>query len=134
VRERGLDGRVVLRGQISEAALQQAYAAADAFVLPAIVDRRGDTEGLGVVLLEAMNHKVPVVASRIGGILDIVEDGVSGLLVPPGGWAAEVGRGGWWCRGSPRSERPPARAAGPPCTMRWRRRDPIAVQPRRESP
>jgi glycosyltransferase involved in cell wall biosynthesis len=84
VRERGLDRRVVLRGQVSQDALQHAYAAADAFVLPAIVDRRGDTEGLGVVLLEAMNHRVPVVASRIGGIPDIVEDGVSGLLVPPG--------------------------------------------------
>src|SRR5205807_1231011 len=59
-------------------------AGADAFVLPAVVDRRGDTEGLGVVLLEAMNHRVPVIASAIGGITDIVEDGVSGLLVPPG--------------------------------------------------
>jgi glycosyltransferase involved in cell wall biosynthesis len=84
VRERGLDRCVVLRGQVSQEALQDAYAAADAFVLPAIVDRRGDTEGLGVVLLEAMNHRVPVVASRIGGITDIVADGVSGLLVPPG--------------------------------------------------
>src|SRR5206468_10067353 len=53
-------------------------------VLPAVIDRRGDTEGLGVVLLEAMHHRVPVVASRIGGITDIVADGVSGLLVPPG--------------------------------------------------
>lgn len=88
VHRQGLDGRVDVRGQISAAALQQAYAAADAFVLPASVDRRGDTEGLGVVLLEAMNHRVPVVASRIGGIPDIVEDGVSGLLVPPGDSAA----------------------------------------------
>src|SRR5437016_5809838 len=84
VRERGLDGRVAVRGQVSDAELQAAYAGADAFVLPAVVDRRGDTEGLGVVLLEAMNHRVPVIASAIGGITDIVEDGVSGLLVPPG--------------------------------------------------
>src|SRR2546421_1738928 len=84
VRERGLDGRVAGRGQVSDAELQAAYAGADAFVLPAVVDRRGDTEGLGVVLLEAMNHRVPVIASAIGGITDIVEDGVSGLLVPPG--------------------------------------------------
>jgi len=76
IREQGLDGRVVVRGRVSEAELQAAYAAAD--------DRRGDTEGLGVVLLEAMNHRVPVIASAIGGITDIVEDGVSGLLVPPG--------------------------------------------------
>jgi glycosyltransferase involved in cell wall biosynthesis len=84
IREQGLDGRVVVRGRVSEAELQVAYAAADAFVLPAVMDRRGDTEGLGVVLLEAMNHRVPVIASAIGGIMDIVEDGVSGLLVPPG--------------------------------------------------
>jgi len=53
-------------------------------VLPSVLDARGDTEGLGVVLLEAMNHGTPVIASRVGGIPDIVEDGVSGLLVPPG--------------------------------------------------
>jgi glycosyltransferase involved in cell wall biosynthesis len=53
-------------------------------VLPSVLDTRGDTEGLGVVLLEAMNHGTPVIASRVGGIPDIVEDGVSGLLVPPG--------------------------------------------------
>jgi glycosyltransferase involved in cell wall biosynthesis len=84
IREKRLDGRVAVRGKVSDAELQAAYAAADAFVLPAVVDRRGDTEGLGVVLLEAMNHRVPVIASAIGGITDIVEDGVSGLLVPPG--------------------------------------------------
>ena len=95
IREKRLDGRVAVRGRVSEAELQDAYAAADAFVLPAVVDRRGDTEGLGVVLLEAMNHRVPVIASAIGGITDIVEDGVSGLLVPPGdatALAAALGR------------------------------------------
>src|SRR2546429_2585024 len=95
IREKRLDGRVAVRGKVSDAELQAAYAAADAFVLPAVVDRRGDTEGLGVVLLEAMNHRVPVIASAIGGITDIVEDGVSGLLVPPGdatALAAALGR------------------------------------------
>ncbi len=91
IHEHGLDHHVELRGQVSADALQQAYAAADAFVLPAIVDRRGDTEGLGVVLLEAMNYGTPVIASRIGGIPDIVEEGVSGLLVPAGDAAALAG-------------------------------------------
>jgi glycosyltransferase involved in cell wall biosynthesis len=88
IQAKGLDGRIALRGRVPDAGLRAAYASADAVVLPAVVDRRGDTEGLGVVLLEAMNFGVPVVASDIGGITDIVEDGVSGLLVPPGDAAA----------------------------------------------
>ena len=81
--ERGVADRVVFRGKISDAALRRAYESADVFVLPSVQDARGDTEGLGVVLLEAMNYGVPVIASRIGGIVDIVADGESGVLVPP---------------------------------------------------
>jgi len=91
----GLDGRVEVRGRIPEEELERAYATADLFVLPAIVDSRGDTEGLGVVLLEAMSHRVPVVASRVGGIPDIVVDGEGGILVPPadaGALAAAIAR------------------------------------------
>lgn len=89
--ELGVADRVALRGQLPDADLHAAYASADAFVLPAIVDSRGDTEGLGVVLLEAMNFGVPVIGSAIGGILDIVVDGESGLLVPPGDPSALAG-------------------------------------------
>ena len=83
-RSRGLGDRVTFRGKISDADLQQAYRDTDVLVLPSVVDARGDTEGLGVVLLEAMGYGVPVIASRIGGIVDIVTDGESGLLVTPG--------------------------------------------------
>ncbi len=79
----GLDGRVDFRGRVDDRDLQEAFAAADVLVLPSIVDARGDTEGLGVVLLEAMSCGVPVVGSRAGGITDIIEDEESGLLVPP---------------------------------------------------
>jgi glycosyltransferase involved in cell wall biosynthesis len=51
-------------------------------VLPAIHDDRGDTEGLGVVLVEALMHQRPVVASSVGGIVDVIKDGETGLLVP----------------------------------------------------
>ena len=80
----GLGDRVVFRGRVSASELQRAYAMAGAFVLPAVTDSRGDTEGLGVVLLEAMSYRVPVIGSRIGGITDIIIDGKTGLLVPPG--------------------------------------------------
>jgi glycosyltransferase involved in cell wall biosynthesis len=80
----GVRDRVTFRGRLPPEELDRTYAAAQALVLPAVVDRRGDTEGLGVVLLEAMSYGLPVVASRIGGITDIVEDGKTGLLVTPG--------------------------------------------------
>ena len=83
-RQLGLGDRATFRGKVPARELQECYARAAVCVLPSVTDARGDTEGLGVVLLEAMNWGTPVIASRIGGIPDIVEDGVSGLLVPPG--------------------------------------------------
>lgn len=77
-----LDRKVTLWGKVDNARLHQMYLGCDVFVLPAIVDKWGDTEGLGVVLLEAMSFKKPVVASNIGGITDIVKNGETGLLVP----------------------------------------------------
>ncbi len=79
--ERGLADRVALLGRISDQALVEAYQRAAVFVLPATLDERADTEGLGVVLLEAMAQETPVVATRRGGIVDIVVDGETGLLV-----------------------------------------------------
>lgn len=79
--ELGLADRVEFRGRVSSEELMEAYRRAACFVLPATLDERADTEGLGVVLLEAMSYGVPVVATRRGGIVDIVEDGRTGLLV-----------------------------------------------------
>ena len=86
--EAGVASHVSFRGRVSDAELRAAYATADVFALPSVLDARQDTEGLGVVLLEAMNYSVPVVASDIGGITDIVQHERTGLLVPPGDAAA----------------------------------------------
>ena len=75
---------VHFRGRVDDEQLRRAYAAAAVFVLPSVLDARQDTEGLGVVLLEAMNYSVPVIASDIGGITDIVQHERTGILVPAG--------------------------------------------------
>jgi len=58
-------------------------AAADVLVLPSIVTPEGKMEGLPVALMEALAVETPVVASAISGIPELVEDGVTGVLVPP---------------------------------------------------
>jgi len=78
----GLKSKVIFAGFVSKHELIESYKKAAAFVLPAIVDSKGDTEGLGVVLIEAINYGVPVIASNVGGIPDIVKDKITGILVP----------------------------------------------------
>ena len=86
-----LGAGAVFHGFVAKEELQRRLSTCDAFVLPAVVDAKGDTEGLGVVLIEAMSYARPVIASAAGGIVDIVEDGRNGFLVPPGDAAALAG-------------------------------------------
>jgi len=55
----------------------QSLPAMDLFILPSI------SEGMGLVLLEAMQAHIPIVASQVGGIPEVIRDGKEGLLVPP---------------------------------------------------
>ncbi|MCG2635255.1 MAG: glycosyltransferase [Gammaproteobacteria bacterium] len=82
-RELHITEGVWFAGRVTNQNLPDYYGAADIFVAPSIVDESGDTEGQGVVLLEAMAAGAAIVASRVGGIGEVIEDGVTGTLVPP---------------------------------------------------
>jgi glycosyltransferase involved in cell wall biosynthesis len=78
----GLRESVQFLGFVSNQQLDELYSECDVYVNPSIVDSRGDTEGLGVTMLEAFAHGRPVVASAVGGITDVVKHQKTGLLVP----------------------------------------------------
>lgn len=75
VRDLELTGMVKMPGYYSS--IEDIYGVSDLLCVPSIM------EGLGLVVLEAMYFKVPVVASNIGGIPEIVSDRIDGLLVKP---------------------------------------------------
>jgi radical SAM protein with 4Fe4S-binding SPASM domain len=82
--ELGVTSSVVAAGRVPEDELPALYRLADVFALLAEEPTPSDVEGFGVALLEAAASGVPQVASRSGGIPEAVEDGRTGLLVPPG--------------------------------------------------
>jgi len=82
-RDLGLAPKVRFWGAISNQCLPQFYAAADLFVAPSIEAASGDTEGQGVVILEAFAGRACVLTTRVGGIDAVVRDNVTGALVPP---------------------------------------------------
>lgn len=81
---RNLRERVVILGPRPRLEVVGLLAESDIAVLPSVVGRRGDMEGIPVALMEAMAMELPVVSSRLSGIPELIEDSVSGLLVPPG--------------------------------------------------
>jgi glycosyltransferase involved in cell wall biosynthesis len=77
-RQLGVGDRVVVLGAVSREKLLQEYYSADVFVLSSLFD------SFPVVVMEAMAAGLPVVATRVGGVPEMVDDGRTGLLVPPG--------------------------------------------------
>ena len=75
-RELGLNGAVRFLGHVTP--VQRAVEQSLAVVVPSL------GEGFGMVALEAMERARPVIAASIGGLEDLVRDGETGLLVPPG--------------------------------------------------
>ncbi len=75
----GLDSYVVFTGYIPHEEAPNYINASDVFVLPTIRQ-----EGMPFSLLESMSCGKPIIASRTGGIPSVIDDGINGLLIPPG--------------------------------------------------
>ena len=83
IRAAGLEDDIILHGTLPRPRVAELMAQADVIVQPSVLTRRGAREGIPVSLMEGMASGLPVVASRISGIPELVEDGRTGLLVEP---------------------------------------------------
>jgi glycosyltransferase involved in cell wall biosynthesis len=89
IKQASLDGRVEFVGEVSQVLLAAGMQQANVFVFPSY------SEGLPRVVFEAMAAGLPVIASAVSGIPDIVQDNVTGFLVSPGDEAALAERIRW---------------------------------------
>lgn len=79
----GLEDRVEWTGELDEAGVASALARSQIFVLPSVVAGNGQMEGLPVALVEALANGLTVVSTRVSGIPEVIEGGVTGLLAEP---------------------------------------------------
>jgi glycosyltransferase involved in cell wall biosynthesis len=75
-----LENRITLTGQVDHKDVPEYLRSFDVFVVPSLTER----ESFGVAAVEASASGLPVIASRMGGLPEVVLDGKTGLLVPPG--------------------------------------------------
>jgi glycosyltransferase involved in cell wall biosynthesis len=80
----GLSEHCTLDGALPQHDVRMLVQRAAVFVLPSVVTPQGDRDGIPVALMEAMALGTPVVSTAVSGIPELVEDGVTGLLVAPG--------------------------------------------------
>jgi glycosyltransferase involved in cell wall biosynthesis len=81
INNKKLSDRITLIGSLPHDQIPDWLKSKDIFVLPCKRDKHGDIDGIPVVLMEAMAMGVPVISSRISGIPELVQDGITGLLI-----------------------------------------------------
>ena len=79
----GLSGRITWLGAQDFPRVVAAYRTADLFVLASRIAADGDRDGLPNVLMEAQSQELPCLATAVSAIPELIEDGISGRLVPP---------------------------------------------------
>jgi phosphatidyl-myo-inositol dimannoside synthase len=94
-RARTLGAPVTFAGALPQTLIPQVLAAADGVVVPLVIDRSGRVDGFAMTVLEGLASGRPLIASRVGGVPELVVDGSNGLLVEqkdPAGLAAALDR------------------------------------------
>lgn len=81
-RKLGLLELVSFPGFIPYNRVSEAFCSADVFVMSSAVHSTGERDGLPTVIMESLMHRLPVVATDVCGIHEVIQDGVTGLLVP----------------------------------------------------
>jgi len=80
----GFRGCVQFRSLIPQEDVPDFFRSGDVFVIPSVVDASGDRDGLPNVVIEALSCRLPVVASNVCAIPEVIRDGETGFLVPQG--------------------------------------------------
>jgi colanic acid/amylovoran biosynthesis glycosyltransferase len=80
-RKLGLGRQIFFPGFISHDRVAELFLGADIFIMPCAVQASGNSDGLPTVILEALLHRLPVIATDVAGIGEVIEPGVTGLLI-----------------------------------------------------
>ena len=84
IEELQLTDVIRIHGAYDNNKLVSMFASATMLVMPSVIDRCGDRDGVPTVIYEAMACGIPVIASAVSGIPEVVHDGLNGVLVEPG--------------------------------------------------
>lgn len=77
----GLSERVSFPGFVPYDAVSDLFYSSDVLIMPSVVHSSGDRDGIPTVIMESLMHRVPVIATDVSGISEVIEDAVTGLLI-----------------------------------------------------
>lgn len=77
----GIGDKVIFPGFVPYDRISDLFCAADMLLMPSIVHSSGDRDGIPTVIMEALKHRVPVIATDVAGISEVIEDRATGLLI-----------------------------------------------------
>jgi glycosyltransferase involved in cell wall biosynthesis len=81
-RQLGLENLVSFPGFVTHDQVPGLFQKADLFIMPSVIHSSGDRDGIPLVIMESLLHRVPVAATNVSGIPELIKDGLTGRLVP----------------------------------------------------